>query len=291
MAIVNGQKHIPVFTDYQYYLPGGYQCPGCGGLMATKMALQVIFEEKPNAIVFGGSCGSGRSKVRPTALGVRSSGAAAISAALAIRGIDRPVVVIGGEGQTFDMGLDDISGALMSGHKFMTLVMDNQSYASSGGHRTGTTELFARTKMHLKGVRTPKKHPAIMLAYSGARFVATASLFYFKDYIRKVKLALDHMPSVLQVYTPCIPSHESDPKDSADMSRLAVQTGLFPLFEYLDGTFSRTSVPRRHVREYLALVGNLHNLSEEQVEQLDEEARVTNAMVDDLVATAPGQIG
>jgi hypothetical protein len=50
-------------------------------------------------------------------------------------------------------------------------------------------------------------------------------------------------------------------------------------------------VPRRHVREYLALVGNLHNLSEEQVEQLDEEARVTNAMVDDLVATAPGQIG
>jgi pyruvate ferredoxin oxidoreductase beta subunit/2-oxoisovalerate ferredoxin oxidoreductase beta subunit len=286
MATIDGKPHVPQFTDYQYYLPGGYQCPGCGGLMATKMALQVIFDEAPNAIVFGGSCGSGRSKVRPTALGVRASGAVAISAALAIRGIDRPVIVIGGEGQTFDMGLDDLSGALMSGHPFMMLVMDNQSYASSGGHRTSTTELFARTKLHLKGVRTPKKHPAVMMAYSGARFVATASLFYFRDYIRKLKLALTHMPSLIQIYTPCIPSHESDPKDSADMSRLAVQTGLFPLFEYLDGKFSRTTIPRRHVREYLDVVGNLHNLSEEQVEHLEQHAREVNAMVDDLVATS-----
>lgn len=286
MAMIDGKPHVPEFTDYRYYLPGGYQCPGCGGLMATKMALQVIFEEAPNAIVFGGSCGSGRSKVRPTGLGLRPSGAVAISAALAIRGMERPVIVVGGEGQTFDMGLDDLSGAFMSGHPFMILVMDNQSYASSGGHRTGTTELFARTKMHLRGVRTPKKHPAVMMAYSGARFVATASLFYFKDYIRKLKLALTHMPSLIHVYTPCIPSHEVDPKDTADMSRLAVQTGLFPLFECLDGQFTRTDIPRRHVREYLALVGNLHNLSEEQVAALDEQARETNAMVDNLVATA-----
>jgi pyruvate/2-oxoacid:ferredoxin oxidoreductase beta subunit len=254
--------------------------------MATKMALQVIFEESPNAIVFGGSCGSGRSKVRPTALGVRAGGAVALSAAAAIRGIQRPVIVIGGEGQTFDMGLDDLSGAFMSGHPFMILVMDNQSYASSGGHRTGTTELFARTKMHLNGVRTPKKHPAVMMAYSGARFVATASLFYYKDYIRKLKLALTHMPSLLQIYTPCIPSHESDPKDSANMSRLAVQTGLFPLFEYLDGTFTRSTIPHRHVREYLKVVGNLQHLSDEEVEHLEQHAQEVNGMVDDLVATS-----
>lgn len=287
MAMVDGKPHVPEFTDYQYYLPGGYQCPGCGGLMATKMALQVIFEHAPNAIVFGGSCGSGRSKVRPTGLGLRPSGAVAISAALALRGMSRPVVVIGGEGQTFDMGLDDLSGSFMSGQPFMILVMDNQSYASSGGHRTGTTELFAKTKLHLQGLRKPKKHPAIMMAYSGARYVATASAFFYRDYIRKVKLALEHMPSLVHVYTPCIPSHEADPKDSAGMSRLAVQTGLFPLFECLDGKFSRMVVPRRHVREYVKVVGNLHGMTEEDLERLERVAIETNAMVDDLVATSP----
>jgi pyruvate/2-oxoacid:ferredoxin oxidoreductase beta subunit len=271
------------FAKHEYFLPGGSQCPGCGSLLATKIALQAIFDEAPDAFVFGASCGAGRSPHRMAGLGLRCSAAVGIKAALTIRGIDRPVVVVGGEGQTFDMGLDDLSGAFMSGHPFMAFVLDNQSYASSGGHRTGMTERFRRTKVHLGGVPRAKKHPCIMMAYSGARYVATASPFFTEDLVRKVRLAVRHMPSLIHVHTPCIPTWETDPKDTVVISRLAVQSGLFPLYEALDGTWRRMRTGRRPVQEYVKLMGQFADLGAAEIGTIEEDVAALSGTLDDLV--------
>lgn len=274
---------VPEFARFEYFLPGGSQCPGCGSLLATKMALQAIFEEAPDAFVFGASCGAGRSPHRMAGLGLRCSSAVGIKAALTLRGIERPVVVVGGEGQTFDMGLDDLSGALMSGHPFMALILDNQSYASSGGHRTGTTERFRKTKIYLGGVPMAKKHPCIMMAYSGARYVATASPFFTEDFVRKVRLAVRNMPSLIHVHTPCVPTWETDPKDTVLLSRLAVQSGVFPLYEALDGTWSRLNTGRRPVQEYVKLMGQFADLGEQQLASIEGDIASLSATLDDLV--------
>lgn len=271
------------FARHDYFMPGGSQCPGCGSLLATKMALQAIFDEAPDAFVFGASCGAGRSPHRMAGLGLRCSSAVGVKAALTLRGIDRPVVVVGGEGQTFDMGLDDLSGALMSGHPFMAFILDNQSYASSGGHRTGTTERFRKTKIFLGGVPMGKKHPCVMMAYSGARYVATASPFFTEDFVRKVRLAVRNMPSLVHVHTPCVPTWETDPKDTVLISRLAVQSGIFPLYEALDGRWSRLNTGRRPVQEYVKLMGQYADLGEPQVATLERDVASLSATLDDLV--------
>lgn len=276
-------KHFPQFVRQQYFLPGGAQCPGCGSLLATKIALQAIFEEAPDALVFGASCGAGRSPQRMAGLGLRCSSAVGIKTALEIRGIDRPVVVVGGEGQTFDMGLDDLSGSFMSGHPFMAFILDNQSYSSSGGHRTSTTERFRRTKIHLGGIPVGKKHPCIMMAYSGARYVATASPFFTEDFVRKVRLAVRNMPSLIHVHTPCVPTWETDPKDTVVISRLAVQTGVFPLYEALDGKWSRLKTGYRSVQEYVKLMGQFADLGEEQLASIERDVASLSATLDDLI--------
>lgn len=283
MAVTDPTAIVHEFARHEYFLPGGSQCPGCGSLLATKIALQAIFDEAPDAVVFGASCGAGRSPHRMAGLGLRCSAAVGIKAALTIRGLDRPVVVIGGEGQTFDMGLDDLSGAFMSDHPFMAFVLDNQSYASSGGHRTGLTERFRRTKVHLGGVPKAKKHPCIMMAYSGARYVATASPFFTEDLVRKVKIAVRHVPSLIHVHTPCVPTWETDPKDTVAISRLAVQSGLFPLYECLDGTWSRMTTGRRSVQDYVKLMGQFADLGEREVATIEEDAISLSATLDDLV--------
>lgn len=283
MAVPRQGAGAHAFTRYEHFFPGNWQCPGCGGLLALKMALRTIFEEAPEALVFGGSCGAGFSPIRASGLGLRCSSAVGIKAALTIRGIDRPVVVVGGDGQTFDMGLDDLSGALMSGHPFMALILDNQAQSGSGGHRTGTSEWLARTKIHAAGIPSRKKHPCVMMAFSGARYVATASPAFSGDYERKIRLAVQHMPSLVHVYTPCIPSRETDPKDTATLSRLAVQCGLFPLYEALDGRFRRLRTGHRSVREYAKLIGQFSHLREDDLVALEGYAASLNDMLDDLV--------
>jgi pyruvate ferredoxin oxidoreductase beta subunit len=234
MAKLKGKK------EQYYFLPGGSQCAGCASLLTAKLALKEIFDTRRETIVMGSTCGSGMSPLIPSGLGLRDSTAAALTAALEIRGINKAVVSFSGEGQLLDMGFDDLSGAFERGFKYMQVCFDNEAYASSGGHRTGTTSLGAKTKIHLQGKPTRAKIPALMLIFNGAAYTATASPAYVDDFREKIRKGMQYMPSFIHITTPCITSWGFDPEYSVLLARLMVETGAFPLYEYCEGVFRRT---------------------------------------------------
>jgi len=147
------------------------------------------------------------------------------------------VVVIGGDGATFDIGFGALSGMLERGDDVLYICMDNGAYMNTGGQRSGATPACAATTTHPAGTqsmgKTEKKKdlPAIAAAH-GIPYVATASVAYLRDLKKKVKKAMTiHGPRYIQIDTPC-PSAWSFPSHlTLEIGRLGVNCGLVPLFE------------------------------------------------------------
>ena len=220
-----------------------------------------------------------------TGLGTHDSGCAALKTAMDIRGIDRPLVVIDGDGQV-DMGLDDIASAFQQGYKFLHIVCDNQGHAASGTHATGTTDPLARVSSRptgkVQGRIAGRKHFTLMLMFSGANYVATASVSHVRDFERKIKEGLKHMPAFIQILTPCNPSWGYDDDKGVDrVKNWPSTTGLWPLYEWKDGVFRRTvPVPRRSpIEEYTRLQRRFNHLAEEDFETINAYIDEVNDLV------------
>ena len=120
------------------------QCPGCPENLATRLVMQTVFDhlKDEDPIVFGQGCGIGRDFLQRSGLGTHDSGIVGMLTAMEIRGIDRPIVVIDGDGQV-DLGLEDLATAFQQGYKYLHVVCDNQAHAASGSHATGSTHPLA----------------------------------------------------------------------------------------------------------------------------------------------------
>jgi pyruvate/2-oxoacid:ferredoxin oxidoreductase beta subunit len=276
MAKLKGKK------EQYYFLPGGSQCAGCASLLTAKLALKEIFEIRRDTIVMGSTCGAGMSPLIPSGLGLRDSTAAALTVALELREIDKAVVSFSGEGQLLDMGFDDLSGAFERGFKYMQVCFDNEAYASSGGHRTGTTTLGAKTKIHLKGKPTRAKIPALMLIFNGAAYTATASPAFVEDFRAKIRQGMQHMPSFIHITTPCITSWGFDPEYSVQIAKLMVETGVFPLYEYCEGVFRRTVRVEnpKPIEELLKYQRRFRNTDKETLHLLKQSTEDFNTIID-----------
>ncbi|MEE9276597.1 MAG: thiamine pyrophosphate-dependent enzyme, partial [bacterium] len=221
------------------------QCPGCPENLATKLIMQIMFETlgEDQPIIYGQGCGIGRDFLQRTGLGTHDSGCAAMKTAMAIRGIDRPLIVIDGDGQV-DMGLDDVASSFQQGYRYMHIVCDNQGHAASGSHATGTTDPLARVSSRptgrVQGRLQGRKHFTLMLMFSGASYVATASVSHVRDLERKLKEGMQRLPAFIQILTPCNPSWGYDDDKGVTVAKKAVTTGLWPLYEWKDGVFRRT---------------------------------------------------
>jgi pyruvate ferredoxin oxidoreductase beta subunit len=155
------------------------------------------------------------------------------------------VVVIGGDGATFDIGFGSLSGMLERGDDVLYICADNGAYMNTGGQRSGATPFCAATTTHPVGKasagKTEKKKdlPEIVAAH-GVPYVATASVAYLGDLRQKVKKAMAlHGPRYIQIDTPCpsvwnFPSHLT-----LEVGRLGVSCGLVPLYEMRDGKITK----------------------------------------------------
>jgi len=157
---------------------------------------------------------------------------------------DTRVIVIGGDGATFDIGFGALSGMLERGDDVLYICMDNGAYMNTGGQRSGATPACAATSTHPAGKlsvgKTEKKKdlPAIVAAH-GVPYVATASVAYLRDLKKKVKKAMTlNGPRYIQIDTPC-PSAWSFPSHlTLEIGRSGVNCGLVPLFEIEDGNLT-----------------------------------------------------
>jgi pyruvate ferredoxin oxidoreductase beta subunit len=178
------------------------------------------------------------------------------------------VLVIGGDGSTFDIGMGSNSGMFERGHKVTYICYDNEAYMNTGVQRSGSTPFCAHTtttptgEISLGNPRPKKDMPAIALAHS-VPYVATASVAYPVDLRKKVKKAVETQgPSYIQVNAPCITGWTFDAGNTIEIARLAVETGLWPLFEYVDGKLAGVKKIRRPkpVEDYLKIQGRYKHL-------------------------------
>jgi len=151
------------------------------------------------------------------------------------------VLVIAGDGSTFDIGFGALSGMLERGDDVLYICTDNGAYMNTGGQRSGATPMYAATTTHPAGresmgkTEMMKDLPAIVAAH-GTPYVATASVAYLKDLGKKVKKAMGfHGPRYLQIDTPCTSVWGFPSDRTLEIGRMGVDCGLVPLFEMKDG--------------------------------------------------------
>jgi pyruvate ferredoxin oxidoreductase beta subunit len=189
------------------------------------------------------------------------------------------VVAMAGDGGTSDIGLQALSGALERGHNFLFVCYDNEAYMNTGIQRSSATPFGASTttspsgKLSIGQTTRKKNLPAIAVAHR-IPYVATACPSYPFDLIEKVNKAVAiEGPAYLHVLSPC-PTGWRHPTDLAvRMGRLAVETGVFPLYEVEDGKYKLNfDFPKlRPVIDYLKPQGRFRHLPAEEVERIQEQ--------------------
>jgi pyruvate ferredoxin oxidoreductase beta subunit len=286
--------------DKMLFTPGHRACPGCGATIAVRAILEAT---GPDVIVVSptGCLETFTAQYPYSPWGVpwlhvlfenAAAVASGVEAALKKRGLaDKlKVVIIGGDGGTHDIGLGALSGMLERGHNITYICYDNEAYMNTGVQRSSATPVGASTATSPVGSQSwgkerPKKNlPAIVMAH-GAPYVATASIAYPKDITRKVKQALSIQgPKYIEVHSPCPIGWGFDSSLTIELAKLAVQTGLVPIYEAFLGQplKVRKLAKRIPVAEYLQKQKRFRHL----VDNDGDEAHIAliQAIADENVA-------
>ena len=275
---VKKKKEKPPVTE-SLLAPGHRACAGCGEALGAKLVMDTA---GPNTYV---TCTTGCLEVFSTpypesawkmpwihSLFENSSAVAAgIEAALIALGRDKDVNIIaqGGDGGTADIGIGCLSGMFERGHNILYVCYDNEAYMNTGVQRSGLTPFDARTSTTPVGKRstgnqTDKKNLPGIAAAHGIPYVATATVGYPQDVIKKVKKALSIKgPKYLQIHVPC-PLGWIHPTDQTiQVAKLAVLTGLIPIYEIEYGEVTkvrRIGKNRKPVEDYLKTQGRFRHL-------------------------------
>lgn len=297
-------KDIAVKPDL--FLSGHRACAGCGP--ATVMRLIMKATRGPTIVTQATGCMEVVSSIYPytswnvpwlhTAFENAAANAAGIEAA--IKAMQRKgklkehidVIAIAGDGGTFDIGLQSLSGAVERGHDFLFVLYDNEGYMNTGIQRSGGTPSGAATTTTPAGSVIPgkleRKKPIteIMLAH-GIEYVATSTPYYWKDMITKVRKGLEvDGPAFLHVFAPCPRGWRSDQAKTMEYTKLAVETCIFPVWEAVNGK-KQLSTPskvialapqkKKPIKDYFKGQGRFRHLfTPKNIHVLDELQRSTD---------------
>jgi len=227
--------------------PGHRMCTGCGPAATARMTMKAL--EKPAILVNATGCLEVASTIYPetawkvpwvhTLFENTAAVAAGIEASLRKQGkLDEvDIVAFAGDGGTFDIGIQALSGALERKHDFTYICYDNEAYMNTGIQRSGATPYGASTTTSPAGSKIPGKVDAkkdligVCVAH-GVEFAATACVAYWNDYITKVRRAAAVKgPAVIHVLAPCPLGWRFETSETIKLAKLAVQTRYFPLYE------------------------------------------------------------
>lgn len=262
--------------------PGHLACQGCGATLAIRFVLKGLGRKTVMSIpaccctVIDGPFPYSAYGVPiwHTAFETAASAAAGIKAGLEMLG-DKETTVLAwaGDGGTFDIGIQALSGAAERGDDILYVCYDNEAYMNTGIQRSSATPKGAWTTT--TPVRHPKDRPkkdiiAIMAAHR-IPYAATASVGYPEDLIKKVEKAKARKGTkFLHIIAPCPTGWRSRPDDTIKLARFAVETNIFPLYEVENGEIWRMTKKSKGVPvvEYLKLQGRFKHLKEEDVNEI-----------------------
>jgi pyruvate ferredoxin oxidoreductase beta subunit len=289
---------VPVHHDKLLY-PGTTACPGCGMALVVRKVVEAF--GKNTILVENIGCGAwnaAQGMGSMTGLGMAafpsmplpsgSACATGISLGLKEKGQeDTKVVLIGGDGSLGDIGFTALSGAAERNSDFLCVTEDNEAYANTGIQRSGATPQYAWTTTTPvgdaeKGKSTPRKDMPLIIAAHRVPYVATASLAYMDDFMKKLAKARQMRGfRYIHVYTPCPTSWRFPPEKMIHVSRLGVTTGIFTLYEIEDGKLKITVKPDKFkpVAEYLKLQGRFSHLTDEDIEKIQKDVDIAQAQM------------
>lgn len=269
-------------------------CAGCGASIITRMVLNSA--EEPVVVANATGCLEVATTIFPyTAWGVPWIHSAFENAAATIAGVEAAYKVFkkkgkidkeirfisfSGDGGTYDIGLQSLSGAIERGHRCLFICYNNEAYMNTGIQRSGATLRGTFTTTSPVGEVIPgkpqrRKNLTEMMVANGAKYVAQASPSHWRDLMEKVRKALNtDGPSFINIFSTC-PRGWRTPDDSAiKISRLAVETGVWHLYEVEDGKYKINYKPPKGfkpIEEYLKVQGRFaHLLKPENAKILEE---------------------
>lgn len=240
-----------VNSERTNYLAAGHNaCPGCGVAIGVRSILRAagkdIIVVSPTGCLetFTSPYGASAWEVPWVHSLFENAPAVAsgIEASLKYKGDNKThVVVIGGDGATFDIGFGALSGMFEREHDILYICYDNEAYMNTGIQRSGATPLGATTTTTPLGKLSQGKahHKKDMLEIARAhnlQYVASATIAYPKDLMTKVRKGLSIKgPAYIHLLAPCNLGWGIKPEESVELSRLAIRTGIFPLVEFANG--------------------------------------------------------
>jgi pyruvate ferredoxin oxidoreductase beta subunit/2-oxoisovalerate ferredoxin oxidoreductase beta subunit len=266
--------------------PGHLACQGCGATMAMRYVLKALGQK--TVLCIPACCWAVIDGPFPhSSLGVpifhcafeaAASTASGVKAGLEILGdTETTVVAWAGDGGTFDIGIQALSGAAERNDDILYVCYDNEAYMNTGIQRSSATPYGAWTTTtpvkHFK--HRPKKDIDAIMAAHRIPYLATASVAYPEDVFKKAKKAKEIKGTrFLHIFAPCPSGWKSRPEDTVKLARLAVQTGIFPLYEVEDGERTTISIKvkeRKPINEYLRLQGRFRHLKDQDIAGMQAE--------------------
>jgi pyruvate/2-oxoacid:ferredoxin oxidoreductase beta subunit len=272
----------PDAHNREWMCSGHVGCAGCGATIAMRFFLKAMGEKTILVVpaccwsVIAGPYPQSALKVPVIHAAFETGGATAsgIRAALDMRGdTETTVVTWAGDGGTFDIGFQALSGAVERNENFIYVCYDNEAYMNTGIQRSSSTPYGAWTTTtpgrDWKKMR--KKNIVGALVAHRIPYAATASIAYPEDLIRKAEKARSMKGSrFLHIFASCPTGWRIPSEMSVKIARMAVQTNIFPLYEVEDGVrYTINYKPKEYlVREYFRLQGRFRHLTEEDLDQI-----------------------
>ncbi len=234
--------------------PGNTNCGGCGMSVGLTMLGRALADAGDTCtLVIPACCGivtagayPTTSYAVPTIATTFASSPAVASGVATIRDLNDEsgqVICWAGDGGTYDIGLATLSAAAERNENIIYVCYDNEIYGNTGGQRSSATPPGARTTTTPHGKSEDKKDIMSIMAAHHIPYAATLSIAHPEDFANKLATALSIKGMrFLLIHSPCPTGWKSEPADSVELVRLAVASGLFPLYEVFDGATYRINV-------------------------------------------------
>ncbi len=266
------------------FVSGHRACAGCGATVIIRQVMSVA--GKDTVVGFATGCMEVVTTIFPYTAwkvpfihnafenaGATISGVEAAYQALKKKGKipkDKKInfIAFGGDGGTYDIGLQSLSGAMERGHNMLYICYDNEAYMNTGIQRSSATPFGANTTTSpagtvIPGKRHRRKDLTEVMASHHIPYAAQASPSHWADLTKKVEKALSiDGPTFIDVLSPCPLGWYYDPSLTIKVAKLAVETNFWPLYEVADGKHIITHKPRKPkpVEEWLKMQGRFRHL-------------------------------